>query len=97
MGAAFAWGVIYLAVAVAAVSWMIGAVYFVRTLAAMGEEDRTTRWFAMVAWPFAMRRLQGAAAGHAAVVNKALVVFLTCIMVMVAATAVATNLGRLAK
>lgn len=92
-----AYAVVYLAIAGAAVSWMIGAIYFVRTLAALGAEDRSVRWLAILAWPFAVGRLKGAAAGHAAVVNKALVAFMACIMTLVAATAVATNLARIAK
>jgi hypothetical protein len=79
------------------VSWIVGAVYFVRTLAALGREGRATRWLAIFAWPFAIGRLKGAAAEYAVVVNKALVAFIACIMALVAATAVATNLARLAK
>jgi hypothetical protein len=92
-----AYALIYLAVAVAVVSWVVGAVYFVRTLAAIGQEDRNVRWLAMVAWPFAIGRLRGAAAGYASVVNKALVVFFVCILVLAAMVAVVTNLGRIAK
>ena len=97
MAVSVAYAVMYLSIAGAVVSWIVGAVYFVRTLAAIGQEDRKVRWLAMVAWPFAIGRLKGAAAGHASVVNKALVAFFTCIIVLVAATAVATNLGRMAK
>jgi hypothetical protein len=92
-----AFAVVYLALAGAIVSWIVGTVYFVRTLATLGGEHRALRWFAIVAWPFAVGRIKGAAAGYAAVVNKALVAFMACIMVLVAATAVATNLARIAK
>jgi hypothetical protein len=92
-----AFAIVYLAIAGAVVSWIVGAVYFVRTLAALGREDRSTRWLAIVAWPFALGRLKGAAAGHATVVNKALVAFMTCIIALVAATAAVTNLARIAK
>ena len=51
----------------------------------------------IVAWPFALGRLEGAAAGHAAKVNKALVAFLACMMVAAAATSVATNLARMSR
>jgi hypothetical protein len=97
VGVAIAFAVLYLAIASAVVSWIVGAVYFVRTLAALGHEDRGTRWLAIVAWPFAIGRLKGDAADHAAIVNKALVAFIACIMAVFAATAVATNLARLAK
>ena len=97
MAATIAFAVVYLAVAGAVVSWIVGAVYFVRTLAALGREDRHARWLAVFAWPFAMGRLRGAAAEHATIVNKALVAFIACIMAVVAASAAATNLARLAK
>ncbi|MPZ58669.1 MAG: hypothetical protein GEU91_19700 [Rhizobiales bacterium] len=89
--------VVYLAIAGAVVCWIVGAVYFARALAAIGQEDRLLRWLAIVAWPFARGRFKGAAAGYADVVNKALVAFIACIIALVAATAVATNLARIAK
>jgi hypothetical protein len=57
----------------------------------------TQEWLAIVAWPFALGRLKGAAAAHAAKVNKALVAFLACLMLAVAATSVATNLARVSR
>jgi hypothetical protein len=93
----FAFAVMYLAIAGAVVSWIVGAVYFVRTLSAIGQDGRGSRLLAIVAWPFATGRLKGAAAGYASVVNKALVAFMACIMLAIAATAVATNLARIAK
>ena len=49
---------------------------------------------AAVAWMFTARPLQGEAAAHASTVNKALVAFLTCGIVAVAAISVGTNLAR---
>jgi hypothetical protein len=92
-----AYVVMVLAIAGAVVSWIVGAIYFVRTLAALGREDRGTRWLAIFAWPFAISRLKGDAADYAIIVTMALVAFIACIMAVVAATAVATNLARLAK
>jgi len=92
-----AFAVVYLAVAAAVVSWIVGAVYYVRTLAALGRKDRGLLWLAIFAWPFVIGRLKGDAADYAVIVNKALVAFIVCIMAIVAATAVATNLARLAK
>jgi hypothetical protein len=51
----------------------------------------------VVAWPFAVSRIRGAAAGDAANVNKALVAFMACILVGVAAFAASVNLHRFAK
>jgi hypothetical protein len=92
-----AFAVVYLALAGAIVSWIVGAVYFGRTLATLNGEQRALRWLAIVAWPFAVGRLKGATAGYAAVVNKALVTFMACSMVLVAGISVATNLARVAK
>ena len=49
------------------------------------------------AWPFATGRIKGAAAARAAQVNNALVAFLACLMVALAATSVATNLARVSR
>jgi hypothetical protein len=88
-----------LAVAGAIVSWIVGAWFYARTLHALAAQDGPARtaWLAVVAWPFALRRLEGAAAAQAAKVNKALVAFIACAMVAVAATSVATNLARVSR
>ena len=90
--------VMVLALAGAVASWIAGAVAYVRTLRAIsGAEAARLRWLAIVGWPFAMKRLQGATANHAGQVNKALVAFIACVMVAMAATSAATNLSRLSR
>ncbi len=95
--------VAFLALAGALVSWIAGAWFYARTLRGLAAERGQTRltWLAivgaMIAWPFGLARLKGAAAAHAAQVNKALVAFLACLMVAVAATSVATNLARVSR
>jgi hypothetical protein len=84
-----------MALAGALASWVAGAFFFVRTLAA--TDDNRLRWYAVVAWPFARGKLEGAAAEHAARVNKALVAFIACLMIAAAAWSVAANLNRLAR
>jgi hypothetical protein len=84
-----------LALAGAVASWVAGAVFYARTLAAI--DDGRTRWLAVVAWPFATARIKGAAAEHAARVNKALVAFIACLMIAAAAWSAATNLHRFAR
>ncbi len=84
-----------LGVAGAVASWIVAVIFYVRTLAAIG--DSHTRWLAVVAWPFTARKLEGVAAEDAARVNKAFVVFFVCILVAIAATSVATNLHRIAR
>jgi hypothetical protein len=84
----------WVALAGAAASWVVGVVFFVRTL---GASETRMRWLAIVAWPMALGRLKGAAAEHAAKVNKALVAFIACVMVAAAAWSVAANLHRLAR
>jgi hypothetical protein len=93
--ATFATLIAVLALAGAVASWVVGAVFFARTLAAI--EDGRTRWLAVVAWPFATARIKGAAAEHAARVNKALVAFIACLMIAAAAWSAATNLHRFAR
>jgi hypothetical protein len=84
----------WVALAGALTSWVAGVVFFVRTL---GASDTRMRWLAIVAWPMALGRLEGAAAEHAAKANKALVAFITCLMIAAAAWSVAANLHRLAR
>ena len=86
----------YLAFAGAIASWIAGVVFFVRTLSAISG-DRRLLWLAVVAWPFAVSRIRGAGAPDAANVNKALVAFMACILVGVAAFAASANLHRFAK
>jgi hypothetical protein len=52
---------------------------------------------ALVAWPFAVGRMQGEAADHTSTVNKALVAFFACLIVAVSAISVATNLARVSR
>ena len=85
-----------LAIAGAVASWIAGAVFYVRTLRAMSQDPQQNGLMtrAIFAWMFTVGRLQGAAAAHAATVNKALVAFLVCLIVAVAAISVGTNLAR---
>jgi hypothetical protein len=85
----------YLAFAGAIASWIAGAVFFVRTLRAVSG-DRRLMWLAIVAWPFAISRIRGTGT-EAANVNKALVAFMACLLVGVAAFSASANLHRFAK
>jgi hypothetical protein len=86
----------YLAFAGAIASWIVGAVLYARTLHTLGDETQT-KWLAIVVWPFAVSRIKGAAAEPAANVNKALVAFMACLLIGVAAFSASTNLHRFAK
>jgi hypothetical protein len=88
-----------LALAGAIASWIAGAVFYVRTLREISRmpEQRGLMLRAVVAWPFAVGRLQGEAASHATTVNKALVAFFACLIVAVSAMSVATNLARVSR
>ncbi len=94
---AFATVLAYLALIGALASWIAGAWFYLRTLRSIPADDGRLKWLAIVVWPFAVKRLEGAAAEHAARVNKALVAFMACILVGVAAFSVSTNLHRFAK
>jgi hypothetical protein len=88
-----------LAVAGAIACWIVGAVFYVRTLQEIsqtpGQRDLILR--AIVAWPFTVGRLRGEAAAHASTVNKALVAFLACVIVAVSVFSVAVNLARVSR
>jgi hypothetical protein len=88
-----------LALAGAIASWIVGAWFYAATLRTLGREPGQSRagWLAVIGWPFALKRLKGAASAHAANVNKALVAFLTCLTVAAAATSIATNLARISR
>jgi hypothetical protein len=95
--------VVFLALTGALASWIAGAWFYASTLQALAAEPGQQRltWVsfivAIVAWPFARGRLEGAAAAHAAKINKALVAFLACLTLAAAATSVATNLARVSR
>jgi hypothetical protein len=84
---------VYLAFAGAIASWIVGAVFYAGILRALGD-DTQTKWLAVAAWPFAVSRIRGAPAAN---VNKALVAFMACLLIGVAAFSVSTNLHRFAK
>jgi hypothetical protein len=88
-----------LAVAAAIACWIVGAVFYVRTLRAISKttEPRGMMLRAIVAWPFAVGRLQGHTAADAANVNKALVAFFACLLVAFSALSLATNLARVSR
>jgi hypothetical protein len=88
-----------LAVAGAFASWIIGAICYAQTLQAMSDTQQPRGlWLrAIVAWPSMRKHLRGAAGDRAATVNKALVSFLACLMVAMAAISVATNLARVSR
>jgi len=92
--ASIAFALLFLAIAGAIVAWVAGAMYFVRTLAAIGEEERSTRWLALIAWPFAVSRLNAKAAAYAVGVNRAIVAFIACLLIAAASMSVGMNLQR---
>ena len=87
-----------LAIAGAIASWVVGAVFYVKTLRAISQsEQRGLLLRAIVAWPFTLGRLRGEAAATAVNVNKALVAFFVCLMIAISAISVATNLARVSR
>jgi hypothetical protein len=88
-----------LAVAGAIAAWVVGAVYYLRTLRAIAQttDQRGLMLRAIVAWPFTIGRLRSETADHASVVNKALVAFIACLIVAFSAVSVATNLARVSR
>lgn len=95
---AVATSVAVLALVGAAVSWTVGVIYYLRTLQSIsGPDAGWLKWYAVVAWPFVLKRLSGGAAENAMKVNKALVAFIACSMIAIAAISVATNLSRISR
>ena len=86
----------YLAFAGAIASWIAGAFFCARTLAAL-PGNRVMVWLAPIAWPFWLTRVKLAGAAPAALVNKALVAFIACMLVGFAAFSASANLHRFAK
>jgi hypothetical protein len=87
-----------LAVVGAIASWVVGAVFYIKTLRAISQgQQRGLLLRAIVAWPFTLGRLRGGAAATAANVNKALIAFFVCLMVAISAISVATNLARVSR
>ena len=92
----FATMLAYLAFAGAVASWIAGAVFSAQTLAAM-PGNRGMMLLAPIAWPLSIARVKSAGEGPAARVNKALVAFIACMLVGVAAFSASANLHRFAK
>ena len=86
----------YLAFAGAVASWIAGAVFSARTLAAM-PGNRAMMLLAPIAWPLALARIKLVGEEPASRVNKALVAFIACMLVGVAAFSASVNLHRFAK
>jgi hypothetical protein len=91
-------GVLILALAGAVASFAVGAVFYARALAAVGDvRGAPLRWLTVAVWPFATKRIASAAAGPARVVNKAWVALFACLLVGAATISYSTNLNRFAK
>ena len=87
-----------LALAGALASWVVGTMNFLFTLRVLsGEGNRKQMWYAMVAWPFASREVNGEAAVYSSRVNKATVAFFTCLMIAATAFSLSANLSRLSR
>jgi hypothetical protein len=86
----------YLAFAGAVASWIAGAVFSARTLSAM-PGNRGMLLLSPIAWPLAISRVKRAGEEPASRVNKALVAFIACMLVGVAAFSASANLHRFAK
>ncbi len=85
-----------LALAGAVASWIVGAVFYVKTLRAISQDPQQRGLMprAIFAWLFTVGRLQGEASVHASIVNKAVVAFLACVIVAATAISLAANLAR---
>jgi hypothetical protein len=88
-------GVLVLALAGALSSWVVGAVYYARTLKAIdGASPSGVRWLSVLAWPAGISRIRAAQVGRPDVVNKAVVALIFCITLAAATVSLSTNLNR---
>ena len=76
-------------------SWIAGAVFCARALAAQG--DRALLLLTPFCWPLTLSRVRRSGEAAAAQVNKALVAFIACMLLGMAAFAASANLSRFAK
>ena len=86
----------YVGFAGALASWIVGAVFCARALATMPGGNRALMLLAPFAWPL-IGRAKRASEAAAAQLNKALVAFITCMLIGTAAFAASANLSRFAK
>ncbi len=79
-------------------SWIVGAVYYARSLRSL-ETAVGEPWamLCVLAWPLATSRIASASRETAGVVNKALVALIVCLTLSVTTISVSTNLNRIAK
>jgi hypothetical protein len=84
---------VYLASIGAVASFIAGAVLYARAL----PNDSLLGRLSIVVWPFAIARARKVGGEPAAKVNKALVAFIACLLVVTAAFSASTNLHRFAK
>ena len=90
--------VLVLALAGALASWIVGAIYYARSLRTLERAGGPAfAWLAIAVWPFATKRIATASAETASVVNKALVALLVCVTLGAATISYSTNLNRIAK
>ena len=80
-------------------SWIVGAVYYARSLRTLGTAPVEGPWalLCIVAWPFATRRIAQGSPDTAAVVNKALVALIVCLTLGMTTISVSTNFNRVSK
>ena len=79
-------------------AWVVGAVYYARSLRTL-EIAVAEPWAALsiAAWPFATRRIASASSETASVVNKALVALIVFVTLVAATISLSTNLNRVSK
>ena len=88
----------WFALLAALVSWFIAVVEGLRAFdkARRQPDGPKIARYTVIAWPFAARRMTGAAAAHAAAVHKAMVAFFVAILLLAACAALISNLSRVA-
>ena len=87
--------VVVLGVTAALACWVAGVVYYIRALRALSGSGQSSQiWKAMFSWISFSRQATGPAAAHAAKVNKALIAFLACVVIVATAAMLAAGMSQ---
>jgi hypothetical protein len=95
---AFAIAVLVLTLIGALASWIVGAIYYARTLRSL-ETALGEPWaiLSIIIWPFTTSRIAAGSAETARVVNKAMVALIVFLTLSVTTISLSTNFNRISK
>ena len=87
----------YVAAAGMVASYVVATIAAARAPEGAAAGDRALRIVAALVWPFTGRSRERMAPGQAALLNKAIVAFMACLLIAAATWTAAANLHRIAR